>query len=343
MIFERQKKTVIKKLISFANIGRKKPLLKRTDIKGELVHKKKLSANKICLQVGSSYQIFCRTLGCFYIFLKAETTFMDFLHQIKLSFLFYWRTFRFIDTHNLWKLLIMPAIINLIIAILIIVFAVKTSSIIVEYVLVNFQPTSPDRVVHSFIEGLILVMIRAFVFFLYLKIYRYFALILLAPLFAFISSKVQTIATGQSGTNCTSKYILNCTRGVRIAVRNFLIEIILSTLIVVITFLIGWILPLAPIAILLLESYFMGYSMADYRNEQFNISARESRKLINKYSGAVIGNGLIFNFFLLVPLLGVLFAPVFALIASGLSINYLEKRKRILCNSDQSTLSTIKS
>jgi len=268
---------------------------------------------------------------------------MDFLHQIKLSFLFYWRAFRFIDTHNLWKLLIIPAIINLIIAVLIIVFAIKTSSIIVEYVLANFQPTSSDRVVHSFVEGLILVMIRAFVFFLYLKIYRYLALVLLAPVFSIISSKVQTIATGQNGNNCTSKYILNCTRGIRIAIRNFLIEIILSTLIVVITFLIGWILPLAPIAILLLESYFMGYSMADYRNEHFNISSRESRKLINNYSGAVIGNGLLFNFFLLIPLLGVLFAPAFALIASGLSINYLEKRKQILCNSDPSTLSTIKS
>ena len=268
---------------------------------------------------------------------------MDFLQQIKLSFLFYWRAFRFIDTHNLWKLFVMPAIINLIIAALIIIFAIKTSNIVVEYVLINFQPTSSDTAVHSFIEGLILILIRTFVFFLYLKIYRCFVLILLAPLFAIISSKVQTIASGQNGANCTSKYIFNCTRGIKIAIRNFFIEIILSTLIIVITFLIGWILPLAPVAILVLESYFMGYSMADYRNEHFSISSRESRKMINNYSGLVIGNGLVFNFFLLIPLLGVLFAPAFALIASGLSINYLEKRKSILCNSDQSTLSTIKS
>lgn len=268
---------------------------------------------------------------------------MDFLHQIKLSFSFYWKAFRFLDTHNLWKLLVLPAIISLIIAFLIIVFAIKTSGIIVESVMENFQSTSPDRTVHSLIEGLLMVVIRAFVFFFYLKIYRYLTLILLAPLLAIISSKVQTIAAGPSKKLCTSTYLLECTRGIKIAVRNFFIEITLSTSIIVISFLIAWIMPLAPIAILLLECYFMGYSMADYRNEHFNITSRESRKLINNYAGLVIGNGLIFNFFILIPLLGVLFAPTFALVASGLSINFLEKRKGILGNSDQSVLMMAKS
>lgn len=54
---------------------------------------------------------------------------MDFLHQIKLSFIFYWRSFRFIDSNDLWKLLIIPSIISLIIAFVVIVFAIKTSEI----------------------------------------------------------------------------------------------------------------------------------------------------------------------------------------------------------------------
>ena len=268
---------------------------------------------------------------------------MDFLHQIKLSFLFYWRAFRFIDTHNLWRLLIVPAIINLIIAFLIIVFAIKTSGIIVEYFLANFQLTSSDHARHVFIEGILLVIIRAFVFFFYLKIYRYLALILLAPLFAIISSKVQMISMGPSGNISTNKYLLDCSRGIKIAVKNFFIEIVLSAFIIVISFLIAWIMPLAPIAILVLESYFVGYSMADYRNEYFGINSKESRSLINSYPGLIMGNGLIFNIIILIPLIGILVAPAFALVSSGLSINYLEKRKRILCNSDQSTLMMAKS
>ncbi len=268
---------------------------------------------------------------------------MDFLHQIKLSFFFYWRAFRFIVSHNLWKLLVIPAIINLIIAFLIIVFAIRTSSFIVAFVLENFQSTSSDKAVHSFIEGVLMVVTRAFVFFFYLKLYRYLALILLAPVFSIISSRVQAIATGPSKNICTGKYLSDCSRGIKIAFRNFFIEILFSSSIIIVSFLIAWIMPLAPIAILILESYFVGYSMADYRNEYMGISSKESRKLINNYSGLVIGNGLLFNIFILIPFLGVLFAPAMALIASGLSINYLEKRKRILCNSDQSTLMMAKS
>lgn len=268
---------------------------------------------------------------------------MDFLHQIKLSFFFYWKAFRFIVSHNLWKLLVIPAIINLIIAFLIVVFAIKTSGIIVESVLENFHSTSSDRTVHSFIEGFLMVVIRAFVFFFYLKIYRYLALVFLAPVFSIISSKVQAIASGPAKKICTGKYLSDCSRGIKIAFRNFLFEIVLSTLIIIVSFLIVWIIPLAPIAILVLESYFIGYSMTDYRNEYLGISSKESRKLINDYLGLVIGNGLIFNILILIPLLGVLFAPGLALIASGLSINYLEKRKRILCNSDPSTLIVAKS
>lgn len=263
---------------------------------------------------------------------------MDFLHQIKLSFSFYWRSFRFIDTNNLWRYLIMPALINLIIAFLIIVFAVKTSGIIVELVLENFKPTSSDRTVNSFIEGFLLVLIRSFVFYLYLKVYRYFSLIFLTPMFSIISSKVQLIDSGKSRAPCTRKYLMGCSRGIKIALKNFIIEITFSTIIIIISLLTGWFIPLAPLAILFLESYFMGYSMADYRNEYYGINSKESRKLIHNYFGLVLGNGLFFNLFLLVPLVGILFAPPIALIASGLSINYLEKRKSILWNSDQSTL-----
>lgn len=263
---------------------------------------------------------------------------MDFLHQIKLSFSFYWRAFRFIETNNIWRLLVLPAVINLIIAFLITVFAIKTSGVIVEFVLGNLKITNADQEVHSFIEGFLLVVIRAFVFYLYLKVYRYLALILLAPLFSIISAKVQLIDSGIARTPCASNYFLGCSRGIKIAIRNFFIEIFLSTIIIIICLLISWIIPLAPILILVLESYFMGYSMADYRNEYYSINSKQSRKIITEYFGLVFGNGLLFNLFLLIPVIGVLFAPAFALIASGLSINYLEKRKRILCNSDQSTL-----
>ena len=204
--------------------------------------------------------------------------------------------------------------------------------------LANLQFNTQDRDILRLVEGLLLVIIRATVFFLYLKIYRYLIIILLAPIFAYISEKVQTIVSGQTRKPSARMYINDCTRGITIGLRNFLIEALLSTLIIFVSFILAWIIPLAPLLILLLESLFVGYSFMDYRNEHFGLSKKESRKLIARYPGLVIGNGLIFNILLLIPIIGVLFAPVFGLIASGLSIDYLEKRKQLLCNSNQSTL-----
>jgi CysZ protein len=263
---------------------------------------------------------------------------MDFLHQIRTSLIFYWRTYRFIESHALWRILILPAIINLFISIVIIIVAIRTSGYIVHLFMENMQFNSPDRSMLKFIEGLLMVIIRAMVFFLYLKIYRYLIIILLAPIFASISSKVQIIATGHSRKACTRTYLMDCSRGIQIGIRNFFIEAVLSAVIIVVSFIISWIIPLAPLLILIIESYFVGYSFTDYRNEHFGLSKKESRKLMNNYPGLVIGSGLFFNIFLLIPIIGVLLAPAFALIASGLAIDHLEKRKQLLCSSDQSTL-----
>lgn len=262
---------------------------------------------------------------------------MDFLHQIKTSLVFYWRAYRFIDTHDLWRLLIWPAIITLCITVVIVVVALRTSGFIVNQFLAHLQFDNQDKDILKVIEGLIIVTIRALVFFFYLKIYRYLILILLAPVFTSISLKVQTIATGKIRKPTAKMYLLDCGRGIQIGLRNFLLEVVLSTLIMAAAFITAWMIPLAPLMILILESYFTGYALTDYRNEHFGLSERKSRRLMHNYPGLIIGNGLFFNIMLLIPILGTLFAPAFALIASGLAMDYLEKRKQILCSSDQST------
>ena len=263
---------------------------------------------------------------------------MDFLYQIKISLNFYWRAYRFLDAHDLWRLLVLPAIINLCISVVVVVVAIRSSGYIVHLFFEHLQFSTQNREMLRFLEGLLLIIVRATVFFLYLKVYRYLIIILMAPVFAYISTKVQTILSGPTRKPCARMYLMDCTRGVQIGLRNFMIEAVISTLIIVISFILAWIIPLMPILILLLESFFVGYSFMDYRNEHFGLSKRESHKLIIRYPGLVIGNGLFFNIFLLIPVIGVLFAPVFALIASGLSIDHLEKRKHLLCNSNQSTL-----
>ncbi len=268
---------------------------------------------------------------------------MKYLYQIKVALLYYWRTFKFIESHNLWKILALPAIFNLILSVVTVILSIKTSGFIWHRFTEIFHPAGTDRELTRFVEGFLLVIIRASVFFVYLKIYKYVMLIMLAPLFVPISSKIQTIATGQPPPDRPGKYLYECGRAMSISLRNFIIDILLSSALIVVSLLIVWIIPITPLVILGIESYFIGYAMTDYRNMHFNMNKKESRKLMWQLPGLVLGNGMFFNLFLLIPVVGSLLAPTFALISSGLAFNCIEKRKNILCDSDQSILLTAKS
>lgn len=268
---------------------------------------------------------------------------MQFFKELQVSVRFYWKALRFIEKHALWRMLILPSIFNLIIAVLIGIFAWNFSSVIVIWIMENFNFEKGDSNLVNFIEKLLLIGVRVAIFFLYLKVYRYAILIVFAPFLAYISTRVQSIISPSAKPLCTRTFFSYCTRGMRLAIRNFFVELILTTGILLFSLLIGWLLPLAPLAILIIESYFFGYAMIDYRNEYYDIPPHMSHEIIIENSGLAIGNGLIFNISLLIPLIGFLFAPVIALIAAGLSVNYLEKRKKLLWPSNPSTLLAAKS
>jgi CysZ protein len=263
---------------------------------------------------------------------------MRFLHELQLSFRFYSRAVRFVEEHNLWKIFLLPALLQLLAAVVVAVGAWKTSGYLVHWIFDRFTGAEESDAIRSILESFLLLAIRGSVLFLYLKLFRYTVLILYAPLLAHISTKIQAIANQREVKYCASRFFCDCSRGIRIAARNFLLEVLLTLGIVFLTLLAIWVAPLAPLFLLLIESYFFGYSMIDYRNEFFELSAADSRNLMAEHPGLVLGNGLMFNIILLIPLFGILVAPTMALISGGLAMNYLEKRKSLLCSSGPSTL-----
>jgi CysZ protein len=111
-----------------------------------------------------------------------------------------------------------------------------------------------------------------------------------------------------------------------IAVFNFIRDLLMTSLIIILVFILTWLAPLAPFIIFFVESYFFGFAMLDYRNQYLNMSVKESQKVIRKNMGLAIGNGICFNMILLLPVLGVMLGPALALIAAGLSIDEVDNK-----------------
>jgi len=72
---------------------------------------------------------------------------------------------------------------------------------------------------------------------------------------------------------------------------------------------------------LFIECYYYGFSMLDYSFERKKITAAESIYFIGNHRGLAIGNGLMFYLIQLMPIVGWVLAPTYAVVAATLSLH----------------------
>jgi CysZ protein len=108
-------------------------------------------------------------------------------------------------------------------------------------------------------------------------------------------------------------------RGIRLALRNMLWQTVYTVSILILSFipLVGWVTPLLA---LLVECYYLGFSMLDYSCERNKLSTSQSITFIGRHKGLAIGNGMVFYIMHFIPVLGWLFAPSYAVIAATISL-----------------------
>lgn len=245
--------------------------------------------------------------------------------QLFLAFQSYGQAFRTLDKYRLWSILILPSILSLIIAIIIGIFAWTTSDDILAYISIRFPINNYDSQLGKLFEVLTYIGIRGLTFFIYLKLYRYFILICLSPVFVNISNVLYKNVKGEDHKMNIWSYCFCSFRAIKFAIRNIILEILVTLVILIISIIIFWIFPLAPFLILIVESYFFAIVLLDYRFEKDGLSVQAGIKKSRSLPGIPIGIGLIFNLILLIPLIGVIFGPVLALLAAQESAGQLGK------------------
>lgn len=160
----------------------------------------------------------------------------------------------------------------------------------------------------------------------YFSLFKYLLLIIGSPLFAYLSEKTEAIIEGKDYPFSFSQLFKDMLRGMKLAFRNglwqtvYIISIIILSLIPVV----GW---LTPVLALIIECYYYGFSMLDYCMERNRKSEVESIFFIGAHKGLAIGNGMVFYFMHLIPIIGWVFAPAYAVIAATLSMYPLKKKE----------------
>jgi CysZ protein len=246
------------------------------------------------------------------------------LKEIILSIQAYLHTYRFIVKHRLWKWIFIPGLIyTLLFCAGIYLFAVSSHSAIGFMLQKSGVAEWMEKMQNSWLSFLLIfgqIILNLILLLFYFSLFKYLFLIIGSPLFAYLSEKTESIIEGKEFPFSFKQLMKDIVRGIRIALRNMLWQTVYTVSILILSFIpvVGWVTPLLG---LLVECYYLGFSMLDYSCERNKLTTSQSINFIGRHKGLAIGNGIIFYMMHLVPILGWLFAPSFAVIAATISLH----------------------
>lgn len=158
----------------------------------------------------------------------------------------------------------------------------------------------------------------------YFSLFKYFILITGSPIFAYLSEKTIAIIERKDLSFNITQLQSDVWRGIRIALINLLRQ---SVYMIALGF--ASIVPvlglIAVVVALIVESYYFGFSMLDYSINRQGKKIAESAFFIGDHKGLAIGNGVVFYTMHWIPVIGWIFAPVYAIIAATLILYPVRK------------------
>lgn len=254
------------------------------------------------------------------------------LKEIIVSFQSFLEAHRFINKHKLWKWIIIPGIIYGALFMVGMYFFIDTSGYATQYfVTKSGLKTWVDSFNTSWLNFIIIIIqaiIMIVLFLFYFSLFRFVFLIIGSPVFAFLSEKTESILESKDFPFSLPQFLKDIIRGVKIATRNLLWQsfYLLAILLLSILPIVGMV---APLVALLTECYYFGFSMLDYSSERHKLTTTQSIAFIGKHKGLAIGNGMVFYLMHLLPIVGWLLAPTYAVVAATLSL-HKAKQKQII-------------
>ena len=249
------------------------------------------------------------------------------LKEIIISIQAYFQAHQFIKKHKLWKWIVISGLIYTFLFIVSMIFFSKTATSFIEWLTLKAGLKNwLDKMQSSFLGilfalgGMIFWMIQMI---LYFSLFKYLFLILGSPFFALLSEKTAEILNGTSTKFNFNQFFNDIVRGISIAIRNAGWQTIYMFAILILGFIpiLGLVTPLLA---LFVECYYYGFSMLDYNMEREQKNSAESIYYIGHHKGLAIGNGMSFYILHLIPIIGWILAPSYAVIAATISLHEIK-------------------
>jgi CysZ protein len=174
----------------------------------------------------------------------------------------------------------------------------------------------------SILSGILILLVG-------ITIYKHVVMALSAPFMSPVSEKIEAHLLGvDNHKHRVTSFGEQLWRGIRINMRNLMMEILLTIPIIFIGFvpILGF---LSTILLILTQGYYAGFGNMDYTLER-HFSYADSIKFVKKHRGLAIGNGIVFILFLLIPVIGfVLVLPLSVTASTTETVALLKSQNKL--------------
>jgi len=148
------------------------------------------------------------------------------------------------------------------------------------------------------------------------KFSKYIVLILLSPLFAFLSERTEEIMTGKTYPFDLYQFLKDIIRGIVMAMRNMCIELFWTILIALLGLFSGGMGIVATPILVIIGAYFYGFSFIDYVLERRKLGIQESVRVIKEKKSFAIGIGMMYWLTDRIPVIGLSISTVHSVVGS---------------------------
>jgi CysZ protein len=178
-------------------------------------------------------------------------------------------------------------------------------------------------------------VISVILFYTSLKISKYIILMLMSPVMSLLSERTNEILEGKTIPFSLHQFIRDVARGLVLALRNMILEIISIWAVGIAAILVTsavpplglFITPMLPVLSFLIGAYFFGFSTMDYTNERHRLSIRESITKIRQLKGVAIANGTIFALLFRIPIIGAMITTITCTVAACIAMHEDREKK----------------
>jgi CysZ protein len=251
-----------------------------------------------------------------------------FFQQLHAAFDAYLVAWRMLSKHRLWPMLLLSGCIYLCIILLGAYGVFKGMHWLNDLIFeTRFVKAWSNYTALKILFRILIAGIYLASFFVFFSVYKYVLLILASPLYAYISEKTESLLTGATFQFNVSQFIKDIMRGVQLSIRNFIKQMSISILLLLLSFIpvVGLI---SALLFIVLDSYYYGFSMLDYSCERHQLNSTQSIAFVKKNKGLAIGNGLVFYCLFLIPVLGIIIGAPLSAMAAAISMASLKNNLR---------------